>query len=130
MEVLTLLYRTPGSLVVVYIASIRAAARVLKVVPRANNEPGDGSWQDDVEDVFGQIDLTQEEMEPEPLIFGTYGLTDVTFELLTSREWIEMGEQILVMPGGGQGLYYGSERGEKGVAGLDGYAGKIVEVVV
>jgi hypothetical protein len=33
------------------------------------------------------------------------------------------------MPGGGHGLYYGSERGEKGVAGLDGFAGRVVEIV-
>jgi hypothetical protein len=48
---------------------------------------------------------------------------------LTNREWIELGETILVMPGGGHGLYYGSERGEKGVAGLEGFVGRITEVV-
>jgi hypothetical protein len=40
-----------------------------------------------------------------------------------------LGSQVLVMPGGGHGLYYGSERGEKGVAGLEGYVGKVIEVV-
>lgn len=53
----------------------------------------------------------------------------MTFEFLTTREWIELGSQILVMPGGGVGLYSGSERGEKGVAGLEGFVGKVMEVV-
>ncbi|KAJ5038789.1 uncharacterized protein L3040_006468 [Drepanopeziza brunnea f. sp. 'multigermtubi'] len=117
---------TPGSLVVVYVASIRAAARVLKLVPRPNKELGTATRGEEL-DVFGLND--QEDTEPEPLVFGMDGITDVTFELLTSREWVELGENILVMPGGGHGLYYGSERGEKGVAGLEGFAGRIIEVV-
>ncbi|PVH88626.1 hypothetical protein DL98DRAFT_202438 [Cadophora sp. DSE1049] len=121
---------TAGSLVVVYVASIRAAARVLKVVPQPNNDLSGTTEEEQVDDVFGLDDsLEVEEQESEPLVFGIDGITDVTFELLTSREWIELGSQVLVMPGGGHGLYYGSERGEKGVAGLDGFAGRVIEVV-
>jgi hypothetical protein len=65
----------------------------------------------------------------EPSIFGSDGVTDVTLKLMTNREWIELGSQVLMMPGGGQGLYNGSERGEKGVAGLDAFAGVVIEVV-
>jgi hypothetical protein len=32
------------------------------------------------------------------------------------------------MPGGGPGLLGGQERGQKGVAALDGFVGRIVEV--
>lgn len=121
---------TAGSLVVVYIASIRAAARVLKVVPQANSALSGTTKQEQVDDLFGLDDsLEVEGQEPEPLVFGIDGITDVTFDLVTSREWIELGSQVLVMPGGGHGLYYGSERGEKGVAGLDGFAGRVIEVV-
>ena len=121
---------TTGSLVVVYIASIRAAARVRQVAPQANNDRSGASEQEQIDDVFGlDNSLEVDEQELEPLVFGSDGIIDVTFELLTSREWIELGSQVLVMPGGGHGLYYGSERGEKGVAGLDGFAGKVVEVV-
>ncbi len=120
---------TPGSLVVVYVASIRAAARVLKLVPHANNESRRSLEEDELVDMFGLNDLEQEEQESEPLVFGMDGITNVTFELLTCREWIELGSGVLVMPGGGHGLYYGSERGEKGVAGLEGFAGRIIEVV-
>lgn len=127
---------TPGSLVVVYIASIRASARVLKLIPHANNALSlSVTEQDDNDDdVFGIEDSFEREnkeqdQEQENIIFGSDGVTDVTLELLTNREWIELGSQVLVMPGGGHGLYYGSERGEKGVAGLEGFVGKVIEVV-
>ena len=120
---------TQGSLVVVYIASIRASARILRVVPHTNSDYVAGAGVDDT-DVFGLYDnLEKEEQEHGPLIFGSDGVTDVTLELLTNREWIELGAQVLVMPGGGHGLYHGSERGEKGVAGLDGFVGRVIEVV-
>ncbi|CZR50552.1 related to GTP-binding protein [Phialocephala subalpina] len=122
---------TTGSLVVVYIASIRATARVLKLVPHINNDLSTAADLEELEDdVFGFSDnLEKEDQESEPLVFGSDGITDVTFELITNREWIELGSQVLVMPGGGHGLYYGSERGEKGIAGLEGFVGKVVEVV-
>jgi hypothetical protein len=92
-----------------------------------NGEALDGNEEPD--DVFGLDGIGDEGKEPEPLIFGSDGVTDMTFELLTNREWIELGSQVLVMPGGGQGLYHGSERGEKGVAGLEGFVGRVLEVV-
>jgi hypothetical protein len=118
---------TPGSLVVVYIASVRASARVLRLVPHAMiGDPAATEAED--EDVFG-LDDEKEEQETEPPIFGSDGVTDVTLELMTNREWIELGSQVLVMPGGGHGLYNGSETREKGVAGLEGFVGKVIEVV-
>lgn len=120
---------TVGSLVVVYIASIRGTARVLRVSPhtRAGEEAKtEGEEMDD--DVFG-LDTDEKELEPEPVIFGSDGIIDVSLELITNREWIELGSQVLIMPGGGHGLYAGSERGEKGVAGLEGFVGKVIEVV-
>jgi GTPase len=120
---------TAGSLVVVYIASIRASARVVRLVPQTNKRLNElEAAEDDGNDVFGVNERIENE-ETEPLIFGSDGVTDVTFELITNREWIELGSQVLVMPGGGHGLYHGSERGEKGVAGLEGFVGKVLEVV-
>jgi len=121
---------TPGSLVVVYIASVRASAKVIQSVPHINNEAT--GLIEDTDEVFGLDDLEdegKEGKEPEPPIFGSDGVTDVTFELMTNREWIELGSQLLVMPGGGHGLYRGSERGEKGVAGLEGFVGRVLEIV-
>ena len=127
---------TPGSLVVVYIASIRASARVLRLAPHAASRDAIANDVEDVDDVFGLDGLEREEkeeqeqeQETEPPVFGSDGVTDVTLALITSRDWIELGSQVLVMPGGGHGLYYGSERGEKGVAGLEGFVGKVIELL-
>ena len=129
---------TPGSLVVIYIASVRGTARVLRVSANNGNDDNISSGtavqddeddeDDDGDDVFGLEGLGKEE-ETEPVTFGLDGIAYVTLELITNREWIELGSQVLVMPGGGTGLYTGSERGEKGVAGLEGFVGKVVEVV-
>jgi GTPase len=117
-----------GSLVVAYIASIRATARIVRIEPHLSHSESLNLDQEDI-DVFGLEDTTETgETAVEPPLFGKDEVTDVTLELITHREWIELGSQVLIMPGGGQGLYYGSERGEKGVAGLDGFVGKIIEV--
>ena len=118
-----------GSLVVVYVASVRATAKVARMQPHAQAFDIFSNGFEDSDDVFGLDDSCEKEEESEPPIFGSDGVTDVTLELLTNREWIELGSQVLVMPGGGLGLYSGSERGEKGVAGLEGFVGKVIEVV-
>jgi len=100
---------------------------VVRLVPHVNNESTGRS--EDLVDMFGLDSIDDEAEEPEPLVFGSDGVTDVTLELMTNREWIELGSQVLVMPGGGQGLYHGSERGEKGIAGLQGFVGRVLEVV-
>jgi GTPase len=117
---------TPGSLVVIYIASIRASARVLKLQPHIQINDASNGNLDDTEDFFG---LEEKDEPGDSPVFGKDGTTDVTFELLNNREWIELGSQVLIMPGGGTGLYSGTERGEKGIAGLEGFVGKVVEVV-
>ncbi|KAH8815130.1 GTP-binding protein-like protein 2 [Xylogone sp. PMI_703] len=120
---------TPGSLVVIYIASVRATARVIRLTPQIPDEDNDIPGFEDIGGVFGMSDGSNRDPDVELPVFGTDGVTDVKFELITNREWIELGSQVLVMPGGGHGLYYGSERGEKGVAGLEGFVGKVIEVV-
>ena len=112
-----------GALVVVYIASIRASARVVRLTPNSTESPNGET----AEAVFGELDEDGE--DEKNFVFGQDGVTDVTLELMTTREWIELGSQVLMMPGGGQGLYYGSERGEKGVAGVEGFVGRVIEVV-
>ena len=123
-----------GSLVVVYIASIRASARVVRLKPNVpTTSPAMTTGTEDIDDVFSMLEKEDGETNgvggEETLIFGSDGITNVTFELMTNREWIELGSNVLVMPGGGHGLYVGSERGEKGVAGLEGFVGRVEEVV-
>lgn len=121
---------TPGSLVVIYIASIRTSARVLRLSAHTSSADTTDSQKPHDDDIFGLSDmLDAEESDVPPSASGSDGRTDVVLELLTTREWIELGSQVLIMPGGGQGLYYGSERGEKGVAGLEGFVGRVIEIV-
>ena len=91
----------PGSIVVVYVASVRASAKLLKLEPHAGEARRTSTGFETQDDVFGLEDEAEkEEQEPEPFIFGSDGITDVTFELVTCREWIELGSQVLVMPVG------------------------------
>lgn len=118
-----------GMGVVVYLASVRASAKVLAgTVPDDDYESTDeaegGAEEDDDDDGFGfsldDIASTRHtsEIRDNPRLL-------VTFQFITSREFVEDGLQVLIMPGGGPGLY-GHERGEKGVAGLGGFVGKVV----
>lgn len=120
---------THGSLVVIYIASIRASARVVRLSPHIAPRGSRQVELDEADDLFGIDDALEKELEAESPVFGSDGVTDVTLELMNNREWIELGSQVLIMPGGGTGLYSGTERGEKGVAGLEGFVGKVIEVV-
>ncbi|KAI9722665.1 MAG: hypothetical protein M1812_001596 [Candelaria pacifica] len=119
-----------GSLVVVYIASVRATARIVSLDSKAvDSTKARADESEDSEDMFGfdhgdggDIANSVNHAVPSPT------MSEVTFRFVTCREWIELGTQVLVMPGGGPGLYVGSERGEKGVGGLEGFVGSIVRV--
>lgn len=121
---------TKGSLVVVYVASVRASAKVVRLAPRKLATQFEANRNSNGSDSECCSETTcQSVQHDQPSVFGIDGIIDVTFELMTNREWLELGSQVLCMPGGGQGLYSGSERGEKGVAGLQGFVGKVIEVV-
>lgn len=124
-----------GSQVVVYIASIRASARVFGAsIPVEKSNARDGNveigaevkQQDDrSESVSGNI---------------THAELDVTFHFDNGSEYIEVGSKVLVMPGGGPGVYHTSngnasvdtginmEGRERGFAGLEGFVGCICKV--
>jgi hypothetical protein len=52
--------------------------------------------------------------------------TVASFQFLATREFVEDGAKVLIMPGGGPGLTGSTERGTKGVAALAGFAGRVV----
>ncbi|KAF0332500.1 GTP-binding protein [Colletotrichum asianum] len=104
-------FLTYGSLVNLYVGSVRAAARVMGV-SRVRHEQAMKS-ADDGEDIFNMNDH-DESMTNSELVRGV----QVTLELLTSREWVEMGSQILLLEGG---------RNDK--SGLEGFVGTVVEIV-
>ncbi|EAQ92678.1 hypothetical protein CHGG_00913 [Chaetomium globosum CBS 148.51] len=116
-----------GALVNVYVASVRSAARVVRV-SRVESRNGGGGGRtgkvakDEIEDgLFGLA----EDMEVESALAldaaaaaAVDGGVEVQLELLSTREWIELGSQILVLEGGRQDR-----------SGLEGFVGKVVEIV-
>jgi hypothetical protein len=115
-----------GSAVVVYIASVRASSKVISVATEPVAIDDARSRKDDDEDEegfgFGFDDEPDEVLEE-----SVAASTSVTFQFIASREFVEHGARVLVMPGGGPGLFGGNERGAKGLAGLEGFVGRIVE---
>lgn len=113
----------PGVLVIVYIASIRASAKILEV--RALEA---ATTVDNVLDLNGNNSDDGGTATPESPMDDQQ--TEINFELVNSQEWFEIGTQILVTPGGGPSLTGQPEQREIGSAGLDGYVGWINHVLV
>ncbi|KAF2199768.1 hypothetical protein GQ43DRAFT_352527, partial [Delitschia confertaspora ATCC 74209] len=124
-----------GSGVVVYVASVRASAKVVSVMPEVDvqdvvkpNHTHPSTRHDDEGHGFGfgfgfdDEEAGQHAGETSPGMSATV----VMFQFIASREFVHKAEKVLVLPGGGPGLYGGTERGEKGVAGFDGYVGRVV----
>ena len=109
-----------GSDVVVYVGSVRAGAKVIGLPTTFTPASVSQAGGQDPDDGFG-FDFEGDDAEPEAPLTPTL----MTLEFISSsREFVAVGSQALLMPGG-PGLY-GGERGEKGVAGLEGYAGVVV----
>ncbi|KZL69602.1 gtp-binding protein [Colletotrichum incanum] len=106
---------TCGSLVNVYVGSVRAAAKVKGVTRLPTKNESRDSNNDEAEEIFNM-----NEHDEHASIFESEFSEGVqaTLELLTSREWVEMGSQILVLEGG---------RNDR--SGLEGFVGTIVEIV-
>ncbi|KAK3080882.1 hypothetical protein LTS18_012283 [Coniosporium uncinatum] len=133
-----------GAAVVVYVASVRASAKVIaasienensmsasshaRSVSEKDGDDDDGD-DDDGDDAFGFgfEDDVDEGTKNDDEMDGSDRPLIVTLQFFASREYVENGAQILIMPGGGPGLYGGTERGERGVAGLEGFVGRVVE---
>ncbi|OTA40028.1 hypothetical protein BTJ68_00183 [Hortaea werneckii EXF-2000] len=142
-----------GNHVVVYVASVRASARVVSArTPDSAVETNQGKRRENGSligsqgrygDPNGQSANHQDDSDddddeggqptPSPSktskpIYPPQTDPLITFSFDSSKEFLLLGDPVLVMPGGGPGLYGGQERGEKGVAGLEGFVGTVVEV--
>lgn len=114
-----------GSSVVVYFNSVRASAKIIAGAiseSRLMESQSSGGHDDDFMFQFGEDyeengHLDDTDIEERLL---------VTFQFIASREYVEFGSKVLVMPGGGFGVYGGFGRGQKGVAGLSGFVGTVV----
>ncbi|KAF2751619.1 P-loop containing nucleoside triphosphate hydrolase protein [Sporormia fimetaria CBS 119925] len=106
-----------GSGVVVYVASVRASAKVVSVAKYVDRSKDEQDEEDGFG--FGFDDDEEGDMDDSGIA--------VTFQFIASREFFEVDAKVLVLPGGGTRLYGGLERGEKGVPGLDGFVGRVVD---
>lgn len=114
-----------GSAVVVYIASVRASSKVISIAAQESGLPvPSNESRDEAEDAFG---FGFEDEPDQPVEDSARSATIVTFQFIASREFVELGAKVLVMPGGGPGLLGGHERGAKGLAGLEGFVGRVIE---
>lgn len=105
-----------GAFVNVYVASVRAAARILRVCRlRRGKEAGRTMAADDV-DTFGLCRGMSEEARAE--LQDGRQLGQVSLELLHNREWIELGSKVMLLEGGSQDR-----------SGLQGHVGYVVEIV-
>jgi hypothetical protein len=110
-----------GSLVNIYVASVAAVARVQNVTVTEPSTPDlSRTATEEIEDVFRLSEqLENSPSEPtESCASARGGVVQVSLELLNHREWIEMGSRILILEGGRQDK-----------SGLDGFLGKVVEIV-
>ncbi|KAF3049986.1 hypothetical protein E8E11_007492 [Didymella keratinophila] len=115
---------TVGSAVVVYIASVRASSKVISVSAEPGSAPQAPTLDDD-DDAFG-FGGFDDESSQQPAAAPPSAVT-VTFQFIASKEFIEQGARVLVMPGGGPVPTSGTERGAKGVTGLEGFVGYAVD---
>ncbi|GAM89345.1 hypothetical protein ANO11243_073820 [Dothideomycetidae sp. 11243] len=105
-----------GSQAVVYIASVRASARVISACVPESAPPSPSAIRSgfltDTHDGAGAV---------------THEYLLVTFAFEATREYVEVGAKVLVMPGGGPSVFSGA-MGEKGGASLEGFVGSVTDV--
>jgi hypothetical protein len=87
-------------------------------VERVEELLGNGEAVGEVdEDLFGLAeDLDVGRVQVQDAAVG--GSVEVQLELLSTREWVELGSRILVLEGG-----------SRDKSGLEGFVGKVVEIV-
>ncbi|KAF4976929.1 hypothetical protein FZEAL_6464 [Fusarium zealandicum] len=106
-----------GSFVNIYIASIRTVARISRVSRQDKEWEAGTVATDEIEDIFNlNEDVEPETKEARP--DQPTGGTEVALELLSHREWIEMGSRVILLEGGSQDR-----------SGLEGFVGKTVEII-
>ncbi|KAJ6445540.1 GTP-binding protein [Purpureocillium lavendulum] len=108
---------TIGSFVNVYVASVRAAARILRVSRTRWTSEARETPTEDIDDMFSLSgDGIEDSGEKEAL--GKGQAWEISLELLHNREWIEMGSKVILLEGGSQDR-----------SGLEGHVGSVIEIV-
>ncbi|KAI0442091.1 GTP-binding protein [Xylaria telfairii] len=111
---------TVGSLVNAYVGMVRAAVRVLRVTRQRSHFDPRKILSEDNDDIFGMSEhLELERTKSETDLDQYHAEYHVSLELLSNREWIELGSRVMLLEGG--------IKDKSG--GLDGFVGKVIEVV-
>ncbi|KAF4961941.1 hypothetical protein FSARC_9932 [Fusarium sarcochroum] len=106
-----------GSLVNIYSASVRAAARIRRISRQDTGWDTGAGATDETEEIFNlndDLESSTGKKESDQTKAGT----EVGLELLNRREWIELGSRVILLEGGSQDK-----------SGLEGFVGKVVEIV-
>lgn len=114
----------PRMQVTVYIASIKASAKILTVQTQV--EPQRVRTSPDEVFLFG--DNYSRHKDSLPTLSRPAFDREVTFQFVSSREWVEIGGQVLIMPAGGSGMGR-SDGGDSSSASLEGFVGKITKAM-
>lgn len=110
--------------VTVYIASIKAPAKILTVQVQTEAQPESRSLH-----AVSPSDNNYNDKDGVATASKPVLNREVTFQFVSSREWVEIGTQVLVMlPAGGSGTGR-SQGGDSAIASLEGFVGKITEAV-
>ncbi|MCJ1223994.1 hypothetical protein MMC12_000637 [Toensbergia leucococca] len=121
-EIFTIL---SGSLVIVYIASIRASARITDAkMSKSESNREHGAMEEVLEFDNNDSDDGGVDFSGNP---SGADVAEASFQFVTWPEWVELGTQVLIMPGGGSGASGHLEHGNNGnsIIGLDGFVGRI-----
>jgi len=111
----------PGKLYSTYIASIRAPAKIITVeAAGSTTDRRTDATPNGVDDVFDFDESTSEDggVKLSDVHEASKGI-EVTFQFVTYREWVEVGTQVLVMPG----------NGPEGSVGLEGFVGRVTQIL-
>ncbi|KAH6895111.1 hypothetical protein B0T10DRAFT_206749 [Thelonectria olida] len=104
-----------GSFVNIYVASVRTIARIRRISQQDGGWEGGAVATDDIENTF---DLDEDIGVEANVQARQPGRTEVSLDLLHHREWIELGSRVILLEGGSQDK-----------SGLEGFVGKVVEIV-
>lgn len=105
-----------GSWVNIYIASVRASAKISRISKEDTHREERSVTSEDSEEIFSFNEDIEVEanLQPEP----PASRTSVKLDLLHRRQWIELGSRVILM-----------EAGSHDKSGLEGFVGDVVEIV-
>ncbi|KAK0733510.1 hypothetical protein B0T26DRAFT_24213 [Lasiosphaeria miniovina] len=107
-----------GSLVNIYVASVRASARVVRVSESKHQQDESKLATEDIDEMFSLSEDANIDGVKHTQSIEMASEVEVQLELLSNREWIELGSRIFIQEGA-----------SKDRSVLGGFVGKVVEIM-